>query len=60
MDNLQTFEKLKMNFDIIKKLEDIYGPQDWRTSPPYIRYNAFMAKEKIGENWQHNIKILLK
>ena len=60
MDNLQAFEKLKMNLYVIKKLENIYGQQDWRTSEPYIRYNAFMAKDKIGESWQHNIKILLK
>lgn len=60
LDNLETFEKLKMDIDTIKTLETIYGPQDWTTSLPYIRYNAYMAKNKIGDRWQENIRVLLK
>jgi hypothetical protein len=59
-DNKSTFDKLKIDIDIARKLEKIYGIQDWSTSTPYIRYNAFMAKDKIGDNWLENIKVLLK
>jgi len=59
-DNRPTFDKLKIDIDVARHLDEIYGMQDWRTSTPYIRYNAFMAKEKIGDNWQENIRVLLK
>jgi hypothetical protein len=59
-DNKAILNKFKMDINIARNLEKIYGKQDWRTSTPYIRYNAFVAKEKVGENWQENIKVLLK
>jgi len=59
-DNRVTFEKLKIDVAIARQLEKNYGIQDWSTSTPYIRYNALMAKDKIGEDWQENIKVLLK
>ncbi len=59
-DNKLIFEKFKIDIDIARQLEKVYGKQDWRTSTPYIRYNALMAKDKIGKNWQDNIRVLLK
>ncbi len=59
-DNKLIIEKLKIDIDAARQLEKVYGIHDWRTSTPYIRYNALMAKDKIGENWQENISVLLK